>query len=249
MAENSNIEWTDHTFNPVWGCTQIAPGCDNCYAKEIDQRFNKGAFWGPKNMPRRTNIQNWNKVRKWNKSAEITGQQVKVFCASMADICDKNWEPAWREDLWQLIRETPSLTWQLLTKRATLIEKYIPLDIRMLPNVWLGVTAEDQKHGVERASQLSQIECNLRWMSIEPLLEQIKIPAYIMETMSWIVIGGESGSSHRPIDASWVSSIIKHADLYLIPVFFKQWGGKRPKENGCLLNGVELKQFPLGAMA
>lgn len=125
MAEQSKIEWTDNTFNPVWGCTQIAPGCDNCYAKELDRRFG-GGHWGPQNMPRRTKIQNWNKVRKWNEHASITRQQTKVFCASMADVCDKNWEQEWRDDLWRLVRETPHLTWQLLTKRATLIEKYIP---------------------------------------------------------------------------------------------------------------------------
>ncbi len=89
MAENSAISWCDNTFNPVWGCTEIAPGCDNCYAKALDMRFSKGTYWGPVNKPRRTKIQNWNKVKKWNHSAEITGKSIKVFCASMKSLALK----------------------------------------------------------------------------------------------------------------------------------------------------------------
>jgi len=244
MAENTNISWTDHSFNPVWGCTKIAPGCDNCYAFEVDKRFHKGANWGPHNKPRRTLPPTWNKVRKYNETAGITGKSVKVFCASMADICDKNWEQEWRDDLWDLVRETPHITWQLLTKRSSLIERYIPADILMAPNVWMGVTVENDFDGGLRALDLVEIECNLRWLSIEPLLSAVILPDKVLEAIDWVVIGGESGPYHRPMDPAWAKALVNDCYRFDIPVFFKQWGGKKPDSNGCTIFGRVIKEFP-----
>src|ERR1039458_2213458 len=124
MAENSKIEWTDHTFNPWWGCTPVSSACDFCYAEALSKRFGKD-LWG--NKPRqRTSAQNWNQPRKWNRQAEKMGVRYRVFCASMADVFDNQVPTEWRDDLWQLIRETPHLDWLLLTKRPQNISKMLP---------------------------------------------------------------------------------------------------------------------------
>jgi protein gp37 len=113
MAEQSKIEWTDHTFNPWEGCQRVAPECDHCYAENRDQRFTGGIHWGPKAPRRRTSAQNWNKPRRWNAQAEAFrathGRRQRVFCASLADVFDNAVDTSWREDLWALIRECDQL--------------------------------------------------------------------------------------------------------------------------------------------
>ena len=117
MAENSNIAWTDHTFNPWWGCQRVGPGCDNGYAATLDKRTG-GEHWDANTLPRRTKEANWRKPLKWNKEAEVKGVRTKVFCASMADVFDNRIPVEWRNALWDLIKATPHLDWQLLTKRV-----------------------------------------------------------------------------------------------------------------------------------
>ena len=122
MAEKTGIAWTDSTFNPWWGCTKVAPGCDNCYAATLDHRTG-GKHWEPLVEPRTMSTDNWRKPRKWNKTASESNVRHKVFCGSMCDWADNHAPSGQRDRLWDLIRETPSLDWQLLTKRA--------------PNIWL----------------------------------------------------------------------------------------------------------------
>ena len=115
MAENTKIEWADHTFNPWMGCTKISPACDNCYAADMmDTRYGR-VRWGSGEPRVRT--KDWSKPRKWNRDAEKSGERPFVFCASLADVFDNEVDPAWRADLFDLIDDTPNLIWLLLTKR------------------------------------------------------------------------------------------------------------------------------------
>lgn len=176
MAENSNIEWTDHTFNPWIGCTKVSPACDNCYAEAWDKRYEGGDHWGPKAPRRLTSAANWNKPLKWNKEAKEKGIRYRVFCASLADVFDNKALPEWRADLWALIRQTPHLDWLLLTKRPQNIAKMLPEDWGQgYPNVWLGTTVENQEEAERRVLWLLEVPSCVRFLSMEPLLGPVDL--------------------------------------------------------------------------
>lgn len=144
MGENSKIEWTHHTFNTWWGCVKVSPACDNCYAESLSKRF--GDHWGPKAEYRTFSDKHWNEPLRWNRAAEKAGERHRVFCASMADVFDNRAPEGARERLWALIRQTPHLDWLLLTKRPQNIAEMLPEDWGDgYPNVWLGVTVENQR--------------------------------------------------------------------------------------------------------
>lgn len=127
MAEITGISWTDHTHNEWWGCSAPAgAGCDNCYAAKLDHRTG-GRFFGIGTAPRLTQAQNRNKPYKWNREAEVSGTRIRVFCGSMMDFFDKNAPEGARNELWQKIKATPSLDWQVLTKRTSNILRMLPL--------------------------------------------------------------------------------------------------------------------------
>jgi protein gp37 len=229
MAENSKIEWTDHTFNPWIGCQKISDACDNCYAATWDQRF-KGDRWGPFAKRTLTVNSTWFKPLKWNRDAISEGVRKKVFCASLADIFDNHHSilSGWRKDLWQLIRATPNLDWQLLTKRPQNIEQYLPDDwSNGYKNVWLGITAENQLEYKRRWKALSFVPCKIKFLSCEPLLGPIDL--HDESEIDWIIIGGESGSKARPMNPQWADDIVLQCEKLNIPVFFKQWGEWAPK--------------------
>lgn len=175
MAEQSKIEWTDHTFNPWEGCQKVAPECDHCYAENRDQRFTGGIHWGPKAPRRRTSAQNWNKPRRWNAQAEAFhathGRRQRVFCASLADAFDNAVDTSWRDDLWALIRECDQLDWLLLTKRPQNIAKMLPPDWGDgWLHVWLGTSAGTQKSANQNIPHLFRVPAAIRFVSAEPLL-------------------------------------------------------------------------------
>ena len=224
MADKTAISWTDYTFNPWIGCTKIAPGCDNCYAEKLDARFG-GDHWNVKVAPRYTKPGNWKKVLTWHRKAVTEGKRHKVFCGSMMDWCDKDAPPGALGDLWQLIRDTPMLDWQLLTKRATLIKRCLPDDWGDgYDNVWLGVTVEDMEYGYPRIEALRQIPAKVRFLSCEPLLELLDIEPCLSD-MDWVIIGGESGPNYRMMEGYWAESLLIDCQLAGVPVWFKQWGG------------------------
>ncbi len=243
MAEETGISWTDHTFNPWWGCTAIAPGCDNCYAAALDKRTG-GDYWNPKVMPRATKTSNWNKVIKWNEQAEIENRRHRVFCGSMMDWCDKNAPSGALEKLWQLIKMTPMLDWQLLTKRATLIKNRLPSDWGDgYENVWLGVTVENQEYGFPRVDELKDTPAKVRFLSIEPLLENLG--PMNLSGIDWVIVGGESGAGFRAMEGAWALSAVNQCIEQSVPVWFKQWGGNKKDKGGSLIGGSELKQWPV----
>lgn len=246
MGDSTEISWTDHTFNPWWGCTKIAPGCDNCYAAALDKRTG-GDHWEG-NKPRRTSVANWSKPLKWNKQASIEGRRHRVFCGSMMDWCDKNAPEGALDTLWQLIRETPWLDWQLLTKRATLIQDRLPPDWGRFgyKNVWLGVTVENQEFGFPRIEALSKVPAKVRFLSCEPLLGPLTGLSHLLRDtgIGWIIVGGESGPGCRVMHPAWAETVIATAHQHGIPVWFKQWGGNTKDKGGCVVGNRIIHEWP-----
>lgn len=240
MAEQTNISWCNASFNCWEGCTNVSPGCDHCYAEVRDNRFNKGCNWG-NNNPRKTMSENyWKQPKKWNLKALNENTRPKVFCGSLCDVFDNNAPDGQRERLWKVIKETPYLNWLLLTKRAPNIKKYLPNPLP--PNIWLGVSVENKKHGLPRIDILRNIPAAIRFLSIEPLLEDLG--EIDLSGIGWVIIGGESGNNARPMNPDWVYPIIDQCVSMKIPVFFKQWGGTGKDKGGSLIDGVEHKHWP-----
>lgn len=235
--QKSRIEWTDHTFNPWWGCTKVSAGCDNCYAEAFDHRLG-GNHWGPRAGFRYMSVSYWRQPLRWAKRGAA-----RVFCASMADVFDKRAPETERARLWALVRETPELEWLLLTKRPQNTHRYLPSDWP-LPNVRLGVTAENQREAERRLPVVLDIAHELApFVSAEPLLEHIDLSAYLRD-IGWVIAGGESGARSRPVEADWLRSLRNQCVSAGVPFFFKQWGGRTPKAGGHLLDGEPWRQFP-----
>lgn len=226
MASNSKIEWTDHTFNPWTGCTNISPGCDNCYAEAWSKRSGH-VKWG--NSPRkRTTEAYWKGPRMWQRRAgefeALNGRRQRVFCASLADVFDNQVPPEWRSDLFQLIKECPSLDWLFLTKRPQNISKMLPPDWESgYSNVWLGFTAEDQVRYDQRWKVLKKVSAAVKFVSYEPAIGPVVIGEQ-SEYPDWLIVGGESGHNVRPMEPKWATDIIAECRQRGIAPFFKQWG-------------------------
>lgn len=168
MAENSKISWTDHTFNPWWGCVKVSPACDHCYAEGFAKRVGQ-KVWGLDAPRRFFGDKHWNEPLKWNRTALADfGRPARVFCASMADVFEDRAElTQHRKRLFNLMPETPYLLWNLLTKRHTEIKKYIPA-LKLVPNVRIGVTVENQTYG-------HRIVDGVSWISVEPMLGPLNL--------------------------------------------------------------------------
>lgn len=263
MAENSKIEWTDHTFNPWTGCTKVSPACDHCYAEGWAKRYGL-VEWGPHAPRRRTSASNWRKALKWDREAAEAGRPARVFCASLADVFDnhKSIEQWWRDDLYQLIHETPNLDWLLLTKRPQNIKRFLPPMWNRHgcpPNVWLGTTVENQEEAERRIPHLLNTPKAIRFLSVEPLLGPLDLTAcpnddallgYAPDEdgdrhkIDWVICGGESGHGARQMHPEWARSLRDQCQDADVPFFFKQWGGLRPKDGGRMLDDVEWSDFP-----
>lgn len=243
MAESTAISWADATFNPWIGCTKVSPACDFCYAERDNGRRGWVPGWGP-GIPRKR-TKTWGDPLKWNRKAAVTGYRPRVFCASLADVFDNEVEQTWRDDLWQLLRETPNLRWMLLTKRIGNAHKMLP-DDWPFPNAGLMATLANQEEWDRDFPKLSRMDATWRGVSAEPLLGAIDIGG---AKLDWIITGGESGPHHRFTDPDWVRSLRDQCAVNGVAFHHKQWGGNRPKENGCMLDGREHKDFPTALAA
>lgn len=184
MAENSNIEWTHHTFNPWIGCTKVGPGCDNCYAEAWDARGLQGqeSRWGAHATRTRTAPANWRKPLAWDRAAAKAGERHRVFCSSLADVFDNHASilPGWRAALWGLISATPNLDWMLLTKRPGNIAKMLPEDWgNGYPNVWIGCTVVNQAEADRDIPKLLDVPAAVRFLSMEPLLGPVDLTPWL----------------------------------------------------------------------
>jgi len=238
MAEQSEISWTDATFNPWIGCTKVSPACDRCYAARDNERRKWVDGWGI-GVPRRR-TKTWGEPIKWNRKAELTGYRPRVFCASLADVFDNEVEQAWRDDLWALLRVTPNLRWILLTKRIGNAAKMLPPDWPF-PNAGLMSTLESQAVWDRDYPKLAATPAAWHGVSAEPLLSHINIGD---AKPDWIITGGESGAGFRPLDMDAVRSLRDQCARNGITFHHKQNGGFRGKDAGCLVDGVEHKHFP-----
>lgn len=223
--ESTRINWCDCTFNPWEGCTKVSPGCVNCYAAARDARHLTESVdhWGPGAPRRVTSDANWRQPLAWNRKAAAAGERLRVFCASLADVFDSEAPAGQRERLWQLIRTTLNLDWLLLTKRAENISGMLPEDWGDgYPNVWLGVTCESRRHGLARIDLLRSIPAVVRFLSCEPLLEDLG--NVDLSGMDWVIIGGESGANARRFHLAWAESLIRQCRAQGVKPWVKQLG-------------------------
>ena len=235
MAENSGIAWTTNTFNSHIGCTKVSPGCDHCYAEAYDARFG-GSHWGPGAPRRRTSAANWAKPRKWNREAEKTRVRPWVFCASLADVFDKEAPLGVRGDLWQLIHECKNLNWQLVTKRIGNADKMLPANFgRDFPHVGIISSVVTQAECDRDLPKLldAKERHGIAWvgLSIEPQLERV-IPQ--SDGIDWVITGGESdqgGHLGREYRADWARDLIAWGRRRGVAIFVKQMGSHWAREN------------------
>jgi protein gp37 len=252
VGKDTGISWTDHTFNPWWGCTKVSLGCDHCYAETQDAKFSPDPHWG-KGVARRTfGDAHWNEPLKWQKAAEKAGRTEKVFCASMADVMDDEAPEGQRERLWDVINQTPNLLWQLLTKRPQRYTRYLPKDGFRHDNVILGTTTENQQFYNVRMRLLNDavIELRLRgfvhqvqnFISYEPALGPIKMGPLHPD---WVIFGGETGAGRRPMELAWAEAIKAECEYIGIPFFMKQMSAFRPATAASMIPAhLLVRQFP-----
>lgn len=221
MGENSKISWTDHTFNPWIGCAKIGPGCDHCYAEALSKRSGL-AKWGAGEARHRTRAANWAQPLKWNEHALATATRPRVFCASLADVFDNEVPEDWRVDLFHLIRRTPNLDWILVTKRIGNAAKMLPDDWgHGYRNVWLIATVVDQVEADRDIPKLLLVPAAIRGLSIEPMLGQIDLGAWI-GGLDWVICGCESGHGRRAFDPLWAARLRDQCEQAHVSFFYKQ---------------------------
>ena len=241
MGSYSKIEWTTYTFNPWWGCTKVSDGCKFCYAETLSNRYGYD-FWGPKKPRRLMSDEHWQAPVKWNAEAERLGTRYRVFCASMADVFEERAPEGQLDRLWKLIRCTPFLDWQLLTKRPHRIMESLPSDWDCgYANVWLGTSIEDERV-LDRVKHLASVPALVRFLSVEPLIGPIR--SLPLVGIDWVIVGGEFGIGARPMKQEWVLDLLQQCQRSHIAFFFKQWGGTNKKKAGRELEGQFYDEMP-----
>jgi protein gp37 len=239
MSSQSSIEWTDATWNPVRGCTKISPGCKFCYAEVFAERF-RGVAGHPyeRGFDLRLVPEKLAEPLRWKKPRMI-------FVNSMSDLFHDSVPDAYIARVAKVMSLANWHIFQVLTKRSERLEQMLKTSLRryaLNQHIWWGVSVENRKHGLPRIQHLRNAPAKVRFLSIEPLLEEIgKIE---LDGISWVIVGGESGSRARPIKAEWVLSLRDQCEAAGVPFFFKQWGGRRKKQAGRTLNGNTYDQFP-----
>jgi len=247
MGKDTKIAWCRHTFNPWVGCTKVSAACDHCYAESWAKRSGHAGLWAGER--RRTSVDNWKQPIKWDKAAAATGERHRVFCASLADVFDNQVPEEWRIDLWKLINSTPNLDWLILTKRPQNIAKMMPSAAinphPWFPNVWLGVTAENQEEYNRRWDHLRRIPAVVRFISYEPALGPItRLQLQPCEAVpSWVICGGESGGSARCAEEfpGWARAMRDQCASWVnIAFFMKQMVRLAP-----IPDDLMIRQFPV----
>lgn len=239
MSEKSTIEWTDATWNPVRGCTKISPGCKYCYAETFAERF-RGVPGHPyeQGFDLRLVPEKLTEPLRW-------GAPKAVFVNSMSDLFHDQVPDSYIEQVARIMELANWHTYQVLTKRANRLRDMLlgPLArVSQLDHIWWGVSVENCKHGVPRVGALREAPAAIRFLSIEPLLEDIGTIDLI--GIDWVIVGGESGWGARAMDPSWVISLRDQCQGASVPFFFKQWGGQQKSKHGRLLDGRTYDDMP-----
>ena len=243
MGEKSKIAWTDHTFNPWWGCVKVSPGCEHCYAESFSKRVGQDV-WGTVANRRFFKDAHWDGPLKWNREAAGINQRARVFVASMADVCEDRPDlDTPRRRLMRVIEDTPALTWMLLTKRP---QNYGRMFWERWPNnAWALTTAENQIEYEHRIGYLKRVKANVLGLSIEPMLGPIDMHD---EPVNWVIVGGESGAGARPMQIEWARSIRDQCQDTKTAFFMKQLGGVRDHRDKMddLPEDMRIREFPQG---
>ena len=235
MGDRTAIEWTDATWNPVTGCTKISPGCKHCYAERLALRLRAMGVPRYHDGFRVTlHPDQLAQPLRWR-------QPRRVFVNSMSDLFHEAVPDEFIHRVFEVMEQSPQHIFQILTKRAERLAELAP-QLNWPSNVWQGVSVENQDY-VWRIELLRQVHVSVRFLSVEPLLGPISHLA--LEGISWVIVGGESGPHHRPIDPAWVRDIRDQCRKARVPFFFKQWGGRTPKAGGRRLDGRLWDQMPL----
>ena len=233
--KTTKIRWTTHTWNPVTGCTQVSPGCDNCYALKIAEN-KRGTLAFPNGFDIQLRTHKVRDPIKWKKPA-------RIFVNSMSDLFHKDIPDLYLADIWRTMLEADHHTYQILTKRAHRMAHTIErLKLPVPPHIWLGISAENQKFADSRIPALASIDCETRFISAEPLLGPIDLTAWI-DDLHWVIVGGESGGGRRPMDYDWARSIRDQCADTKTAFFYKQgnhYRSDRDKE----LDGLTYDEYP-----
>jgi len=235
MGDKSAIEWTDATWNPVTGCTKISPGCKHCYAERLALRLK--AMGNPRYRNGFTVTLHPDQLRlplRWR-------QPRRIFVNSMSDLFHESIPDDYIRRVFEVMEEAHWHIFQILTKRAERLAS-ICGELPWPSNIWQGVSVESSEY-TWRISYLAKVPARIRFLSVEPLLGPI--PHLPLEQVDWVIVGGESGPDHRPVDPTWVRSIRNQCLALGIPFFFKQWGGNTPKSGGRRLEGRTWSQMPI----
>lgn len=238
MAESTQIEWTDATWNPVTGCSKITAGCDFCYAERFSERF-RGVNGHPfengfdltvRPMRLKQPLQ-WRRPRR-------------IFVNSMSDLFHKKIPARFVDAVFDTMEEAHWHTYQVLTKRSSLLVRYLRRrygEGRAPAHIWLGVSVEDRRNAV-RLAHLKVAQASVKFVSFEPLLAPVG--DIDLRGIDWAIVGGESGPGARPMAKAWAVEIHDQCKRDKVAFFFKQWGGVRAKSGGRLLNGREWNEYP-----
>ena len=239
MSDKSKIEWTDATWNPVRGCTKISAGCLHCYAETFAERWR-----GIKGHPfefgfdLRLVPDKLGDPLRWN-------QPRMIFVNSMSDLFHDRVPDEYIEKVCQVMLAAKWHTYQVLTKRADRMKRLLTTKLRAAAeadHIWWGTSVENRKHGLPRVAQLQDTPAKVRFLSVEPLLEDLG--RVNLRGIHWMIVGGESGPGARPIEEKWVLSLRDQCRKERVPFFFKQWGGVRKKTTGRRLEGRHYSEFP-----
>jgi len=238
MSENSTIEWTDATWNPVTGCTKISAGCDNCYAARFSERF-RGVLGHPFETGFDLTLRPERLLQPlaWKRPRMI-------FVNSMSDLFHKRIPRAHVAAIFDTMERADWHVYQVLTKRSSLLQKFINerYDGRGAPtHIWFGVSVENEQ-ATSRIAHLRKSRATIRFLSVEPLIAPVG--ELCLDGIHWVIVGGESGPRARPMKPEWAIDIRDQCIEARVPFFFKQWGGRSPKSGGRLLDGKEWSQFP-----
>ena len=239
MSANSLIEWTDNTWNPVRGCSKVSPGCAHCYAEAFAERF--------RGVPGNAFEQGFDvRLAPWKLLEPFQWTSPKrVFVNSMSDLFHDEVPDRYIVAAFEVMAAANWHTYQILTKRPTRMRKMLKNDLEFaagLPHIWWGVTVENRQHGLPRLDCLQKCDVAMRFLSCEPLLEDLGTVCF--DGINWVIVGGESGPGARPVRKEWIVSLRDQCKSADVPFYFKQWGGFPKGKLGCELDGKEYKALP-----
>jgi protein gp37 len=239
MSDHSAIEWTDATWNPVTGCTQVSPGCDRCYALIFAERF--------RDVPGHPYEQGFD-LKLWPSRLALPlrwKQPRRIFVNSMSDLFHEAIPDEYIRRVFAVMVEADRHVYQVLTKRPRRMAELAP-SLPWPAHIWAGTSVELDRYAWRSNAYLRRVPAAVRFVSAEPLLGEL--PSLELDHLGWVITGGESGAGHRSCDAAWVRDLRDRCVAAGVPFFHKQWGGRTPKSGGRLLDGRTWDEMPVHAI-